>query len=129
MNVFGPLHIGLYLHLAQLVRRGYSAPYNARDLIDRTLLRRNPAAKPAPRGDFNLARFEQHHVTLIAAGDNGVWHRDSLDLMYEWLRRSPRIRCSKHVFAGCNIQELYWGRNRSAVYDACADGVGLASAI
>lgn len=107
-GVFGALHLGLYMHLGQMVRRGYSAPFNVRDQIDRARLKRGRSARSAPRGDFFPARFAPYHITLVAAGDNGVWHRDSIDLMYEWLLRRPGARCEKYVIPECNIQELYW---------------------
>lgn len=125
-SIFGPLHLGLYTHLGQMVRRGYAAPFNVRDQIDRERLRRGEPARPAPVGYFARQRFEPHQITLVAAGDNGVWHRDSIDLMFEWLRRSPTMRCEKHVIAGCNIQELYWGRDAPRlIYPMFSSALGV----
>ena len=33
--IFGPLHLGLYLHSGEIVRRGFAAPFDGVDLIDR----------------------------------------------------------------------------------------------
>jgi hypothetical protein len=124
-DCFGPLHAGLYLQLGQMVRRGYSARYNERDQIDRFRLFNGYKARPAPRGDLNPVHFSKYDITLIAATDNGVWHRDSIDLMYEWLRRDPKVRCEKYIAQGYNIQELYWARSaRETLYDVFAAGLG-----
>jgi hypothetical protein len=124
-GVFGSLHVGLYIHLAQIVRRGFSGQYDLQDHIDRVRLYRGEQSRPAPRGDLILDPFVGYNkITLVGAGDNGVWHRDSIDLMYEWLRRDPRIHCEKRVFAGYNIQELYWGSDaREKVYPYFAAGI------
>jgi hypothetical protein len=124
-DVFGPLHAGLYVHLGQMVRRGYAAGYNVQDVVDRVRLPEGLPARRAPRGDFCRRRFRDLGVTLVAAGDDGVWHRDSLDLMYEWLRREPSMRCALNVLPGYNIQELFWGRQaRAATYDIFVEGLG-----
>jgi hypothetical protein len=124
-SVFGPLHLGLYTQLGQMVRRGYAAPLDVRDQIDRVRLRRRETARPAPVGYFEREPFESFRITLLAAGDNGVWHRDSIDLMYEWLRRSPTMRCDKLVIPDYNIQELYWGPKASVdVYRHVGDALG-----
>jgi hypothetical protein len=124
-RVFGPIHAGLYTHLGQMVRRGYAAKYNELDQIDRARLYLGDSDVKAPRGDLNREHFLEHDVALVAAGDNGVWHRDSIDLMYEWLRRSRHARCEKHVFAGYNIQELFWGEDaRKTTYELFADSLG-----
>jgi hypothetical protein len=125
--VFGPLHLGLYTHLGQMVRRGYSAAFNVRDQIDRVRLRRDEPARHAPVGDFARDRFKPYQITLVAAGDNGVWHRDSIDLMFEWLRRSRSIRCEKFVARDQNIQEIYWAKDAVRnVYPVFAEALGAA---
>ena len=114
-SVFGPLHLGLYTHLGQMVRRGFSSRFVA-----------DPAARnTAETTDLNPAPFRDVHVTLVAAADNGVWHRDALDRMHDWLRRFPYVRSDKHVVPGCNIQELFWGaKTRATTYPMFAEGLG-----
>lgn len=127
-RIFGPLHLGLYTHLGQMVRRGYCAAINDRDQIDRVRLRRDEPARHAPSGDFKRDFFEPYQITLVAAGDNGVWHRDSIDLMFEWLKRSPKMHCEKFVARDKNIQELYWAPDAArSVYPVFAEALGAVS--
>jgi hypothetical protein len=109
-----------------MVRRGFAARYGEPDQIERVRLKRGEkGTRHAPRGDFELKAFEPYHLTLVAAGDNGVWHRDSIDLMYEWLLRNPKARCEKHVVPEYNIQELYWAKDaRSRTYGLFANALG-----
>jgi hypothetical protein len=106
--VFGPLHMGLYLQLGQMVRRGFAAPFNAPDVIDRTRLSL-ARHTPTPTRDYLDPRpFRRVETTLLCAAANQVWHRDAVDLMHEWLRNN-RAASVKRVFPGYNIQELFWG--------------------
>ncbi|HEY4105134.1 MAG TPA: alpha/beta fold hydrolase, partial [Polyangiaceae bacterium] len=50
LGMFGSLHIGLYLHLGQQVRRGYAAPFNAPDILDRA----RPSARKASIDNHDL---------------------------------------------------------------------------
>ena len=115
--VFATMHMGIYIQSGQLVRRGFSAKYDAPDVIDRTRLDakgrgRSPALL---KGDLDPAPFMDKYVTLISASENRVWHRDSIDLMYEWLlahaEPEDTKRFKKEVVLGYNLQELYWGKN------------------
>jgi cholesterol oxidase len=129
LRQFGPMHLGVYQHLAQMVRRGYAAEFDALDVIDRRRTQSSDAMRIPPPSDHDLRPgfFHDKRVTLIAAAENQVWHRDSIDLMYDWLRRidtksnaqSPQFR--KKVFRGYRIQELFWGRDaRADVYPEIA---------
>jgi hypothetical protein len=96
-RLFGRMHLGLYLHTSQMVRRGFAGPLDAPDAID-----------AAGRfGDLDPTWFAGKRVTLLAAGQDQTWHRESIDLMYEWLRNNAgavdRHRYRKHVFpiTGC----------------------------
>jgi cholesterol oxidase len=117
LRQFGPMHLGLFLHAAELVRRGYAAELGAPDVIDRPRLDATHSAPVA--GHFlHPAHFHEHRMTLLTAGDNQLWHRDAMDLMHEWLL-SHGVRSEKLVFAGYRIQELFWGaRAPSDVYPA-----------
>jgi hypothetical protein len=79
-------------------------------------------------GDLHPEPFRDLNVTLISAAENQLWHRDAVDLMYDWLRNhqasSWPVRCRKRVFGGYRIQELLWGVHaREEVYTAYLDGV------
>ena len=131
---FGPMHLGLYLHAAQSVRRGYLARFDAPDAIDRVrmlpLFSVAPAVSAPPTDDLNPEFFRDKSFALIAAGNSRVWHRDAIDMMYDWLRRiggrDPSTRVTKHVFADYGLQELFWGRQApDQVYPVIAEEVEI----
>jgi cholesterol oxidase len=123
-ELFGPMHLGLYLHAGQMVRRGYAAPFGELDIFDRHRL-------PEPRRPRNTylvpGPFADKRITLITGAENRLWHRDSIDLMYEWLRAEarPGRRSVKHVLRGYAHQDLLWGERAAAdVYPLIAEGLG-----
>jgi hypothetical protein len=126
--MFGPMHLGMYLHIGQMVRRGYAAPFNQLDVIDRpriTNARQRHVSSAAP-DDLNPTPFLDHHITLIGSTDNQLWHRDSIDLMYEWLcsnAGSRRHQFRKVIVPGGH-QDLYWGRDAQSVYRHILDAIG-----
>ncbi len=122
---FGHLHMGIYMHAAQLVRRGYAAPFNSPDVIDRTrVARRNAGATAGARSDLSADHFRDQRMTLFVAPQNQVWHRDSMDLMYDWMRNNGCRSVVKQVVAGYNLQELLWGKHaRDQVYPLIADSL------
>jgi hypothetical protein len=71
---------------------------------------------------------------LIAGARNRLWHRDSIDLMYEWLRsnvpagaRKPSIK--KHILPDYAHLDLLWGPNaREDVYELIKDSLDPAGA-
>jgi cholesterol oxidase len=100
---FGAIPLRMYLHGAQNARRGWAAPFNAAN-DDVKLI--------APQAWTRFDALEA--VTLITGAENQLWHRDSIDRMYEWLvgrsagqQRHCRVR--KHVLAGYGHQDLLWG--------------------
>jgi pimeloyl-ACP methyl ester carboxylesterase len=107
---FGPFHLGFYLHCGQIVRRGYAAPFDA------------PEVKLSSMRDGNLDGTdlctdhfdERKHLTIVCAQDNGVWHREAADRMYDWLRSYTAAKCEKRVIAGYNLHELLWGATAAA---------------
>jgi hypothetical protein len=119
--VFGPMHIGLYLHAAQSVRRGYLARFNAPDILDRGRLVTGSQREPKTPvdGDLDPTHFAGKKIILVAPGQSRIWHRDSIDLMYEWLRnttpRSERF-VSKLVFPELGLQELFWSEDCLETY-------------
>jgi pimeloyl-ACP methyl ester carboxylesterase len=119
LPVFGNMHLGTYWHLGQMVRRGFAAKFNEPDVIDRSrLLRRRPRAshREGPTGG-DLAsgpNFKDKVVTLVSGAENRLWHRDSMDLMYEWLCNNAgggSGRFYKQAYRGYGLQEIVWGTN------------------
>lgn len=130
LKFFGSMHLGLYQHVSQMVRRGYAAPFNAPDVIDRPRLAAGPVGL-GPASDLDPTHFIGKRITLLVAAENHLWHRDSADLMYEWLRSntppSQRSAYRKHVFAGYGLQELMWGvRARQDVFPAIEAAISAA---
>jgi pimeloyl-ACP methyl ester carboxylesterase len=101
---FGYIPVQFLLHCCQNLRRGYAAPFvlqgRARSLASQdTYLKREA--------------FVDRKLTLITGDLNSLWHRDSIDTMYEWLLRGRRSeqppQVDKHVLAGYGHQDLHWG--------------------
>ncbi len=115
-HFFGPIHLGIYLHAGQMVRRGYSATFGALDVLDRE---RISAGNGQVEGsDLIPDHFRGRRVTCIAGADDRLWHRDSMDLMYEWLRnegtnraknpQAERTRHRKYVVPRYGHLDLFW---------------------
>lgn len=122
---FGPIHLGMYLHASQMIRRGYSARFNALDVIDRTRIARDSGQVEG--SDLLPDHFKTKRVTVITGSDDQLWHRDSIDLMYEWLRneatdpagnpRDERLRHRKFIARNYGHLDIFWGmRARQDVY-------------
>jgi hypothetical protein len=127
LSLFGSLHLGLYLHLGQQVRRGHAAPFNAPDVVDRArVLRKRPSRLSE---DLNAEPFYDGSVVLIGGAQNRLWHRESIDSMYEWLRSNapPNARKSsirKHILPDYAHLDLLWGkRSREDVYPLIKDSL------
>jgi Alpha/beta hydrolase family len=92
---FGALPVGLCRQLIENCQRGWAAPFSSRN--NREYLRADP--------------FAGRSITLITGSENQVWHRDSIDSMYEWLGRSLRGRAQrieKRVFDDYGHVDLWW---------------------
>jgi len=132
LSMFGHLHLGLYLHLGQQVRRGYAARFDALDVLDRSRL--SSQAVRAANGDLVADHFYEGNIVLLAGARNRLWHRDSIDLMYEWLRSNAPIGARnssvrKHVLPAYAHLDLLWGpRARQDVYELIKDSLDPASA-
>ena len=98
---FGAMDLGIYLHGTECIRRGYAAPLSTR----------SGAEAPFPTTYLRRERFAPFDLTYFGGAHNELWHRDSVDRMYEWLRRpgGPR-RVRKTIFQNFGHQDLYWGR-------------------
>ena len=102
----------MYVHGARNARRRWAAGFEcANDDVE--LL-----AGRTSRDGFN--RLES--ITLITGAKNQLWHRDSIDRMNEWLRRSRRSE--KVIVPDYGHQDLLWGRRaREVVFDRIVRGL------
>ena len=100
---FGYIPLQFLLHCCQNLRRGHAAPFVP------------TSTGPLPADTRYLQRrpFQDRRITLITGDLNSLWHRDSIDTMYEWLRRGRRaeqpLSLQKHVVSDFGHQDLYWG--------------------
>ena len=100
---FGYIPLQFLIHCCQNLRRGHAAPFVA------------TSTGPLPADTRYLQRqpFQDRRITLISGDLNSLWHRDSIDTMYEWLRRGRRaeqpLSLQKHVVPDFGHQDLYWG--------------------
>ena len=112
---FGGIPLHLYLHCARNLRQGQAMIATGNP----------PYGQPVVSGKqrfLSLAR-----VTVMTGALNRLWHRDSIDRMYEWLtrgcvRRACHVR--KRVFEGYGHQDLLWGpHSPEDVYPTILDAV------
>jgi hypothetical protein len=116
---FGAIPLRMYLHAAKNVRRGWAAPYDA--------LNHSDWIGPKARGRFDQLKF----ITLITGARNQLWHRDSIDRMYEWLSRgvrkpnTHRPTVTKHILPTYGHQDLLWGKraNEAVFKDKILSGL------
>lgn len=130
-KLFGGMHLGLYIHAEQLVRRGFSDRLNAPDVPARAGARRPLGS--GVHGDLNPVHFLDKRVTLITGAQNQLWHRDSIDRMYDWLRNQPCQHYPvKRIRPGYAHQDLLWGKTEpetgSVVYDWIEEGISRSDA-
>lgn len=115
---FGPIHLGVFLHAGQMIRRGYSAKLDALDVIDRSRI--DTGSRQVPDTDLLPEHFKTKRVTVLTGSDDRLWHRDSCDLMYEWLRNEctnrsdPAVERRRH--AKCIVPryghlDIFWGKD------------------
>lgn len=96
---FGVIPLSMLNHIARNVRRGWSGKFATTD---------------RDGSDLNDAkRFDNLKVTMIGGQENQLWHRDSLDRMYEWLRRANNKEVKLKVFPNYGHQDLWWSRRSS----------------
>jgi hypothetical protein len=111
---FGAIPLKMYLHAARNVRRGWAAKYDdPNDNVD--LLQRDQ------REQFKQLK----RVTLITGEKNQLWHRDSIDRMYEWLMRgTPMDNFKKSIIRDDGHQDLLWGEKAPQdVFPKILDGL------
>ncbi len=79
------------------------------------------------RNRFRSLMQENGGVTLITGARNRLWHRDSIDRMYEWLSRGAPVSSRhlvKHVLTEYGHQDLLWGSDAEReVYPLIAEAL------
>ncbi len=107
---FGAMHLSTFVHGTQNIRRGFAGAYNAGE---------------RQTEDLRVDHFRTPRVTLITGQRNTIWHRDSIDRMYEWLRRFKSASAvQKHVLRGYAHQDLFWGtRAHEEVFPLILEGL------
>ena len=108
---FGAMPVGLYNHIVMNCQRGFAVPWDF----------------PDSRELLNARRFEGRRITLLTGDENQVWHRDSIDTMYEWLRStvdSRTTKVSKVVVPSFGHVDLWWsGQSQSQVFTKVLEGI------
>lgn len=106
---FGAIPVTILNQCARNVRRGWSGRADAGEVNTDDIASRR------------AAHFQKLKLTLLTGGENQLWHRDSIDRMYEWLQRyNPRTPVNKRVFENYGHQDLWWSPSaaaRGSVYD------------
>jgi hypothetical protein len=91
----------MYLHGARNLRVGQATSYE-------------PGGSNAVSDEARARFLELAGVTLITGEYNRLWHRGSIDRMYEWLcqrRSSGTDNVVKRIFPNYAHQDLFWGRH------------------
>jgi hypothetical protein len=119
---FGAIPLRMYLQGAKNVRRRWAAPF----------LSNGPDT--AWIGPDAWERFRSlPEITLITGARNQLWHRDSIDRMFEWLGRGPRrprSRIDKAVLSDYGHQDLLWGRAAyEQVFPLILEGLGKSESL
>lgn len=99
---FGGIALRMYAQAARNTRRGWAAEWKSKN--EGALL------EDTAREHFDILK----RITLVTGNNNRIWHRDSIDRMYEWLLKGPRrdpARVEKQVFHDHGHQDLLWGSN------------------
>jgi pimeloyl-ACP methyl ester carboxylesterase len=118
-DMFGGIPLQMFIHGARNIRQGHATSFDHPDRSE------------------DYVRYCAHErfrkldrVTLITGALNRLWHRDSIDLMYEWLTRGSAEhlhKFKKHVFRAYGHQDLLWGRRSATdVFPAILAGLSEA---
>jgi pimeloyl-ACP methyl ester carboxylesterase len=110
--LFGAIPLHMYIHGARNIRQGQATTYPTDD-------KRSTGLAMLPGNEEYVSdkacdRFRSlRKVTLVTGALNRLWHRDSIDRMYEWLRRgllSDSDKIQKHIIPAYGHQDLLWGK-------------------
>ena len=117
-ELFGAIPLQLLIHGARNIRHRRATVYGGGNAGEEIV---TDAARDRFRG--------LEKVTLITGALNLLWHRDSIDLMHEWLTRGNANhlgRFTKHVLPGYGHQDLLWGRGSPGeVFDKIEKGLSV----
>src|SRR5690606_31211903 len=108
--------------------RGFAARFGAPDVIDRSRSRRAATAGEG-HSDLDPTYFSGKRITSVTGAENRLWHRDSIDLMHEWLlcrawAGDAERRPQKHVFRDYAHLDLFWANDAAdEVYPALVAGL------
>ena len=111
---FGGIPIRMYFQGAQNVRRRWAAPFDEAADGSASLQKQKSYIDEQAR-----RRFESlPAVTLITGAHNQLWHRDSINRMYEWLTGGRgsglRAKFQKEILLDYGHQDLLWGKSASS---------------
>jgi len=123
---FGSIPLRLYMHAAQNAYRGFAALFDAEAGLPNGVADNLVRAKLAEDYIIGEPFKDLDKITILGGAQNPLWHRDSADRMYDWLRRVlPTDRCVKHVLVGYGHQDLWWGpRSWREVFPLVREGLG-----
>jgi pimeloyl-ACP methyl ester carboxylesterase len=103
-GMFGGIPLHMYIHGARNIRQGHATEYERPIRLSQEFV-----------GDDARENFRKlKKVTLITGALNRLWHRDSIDLMYEWLTRGSSDHLQKFkkaIFPAYGHQDLLWGQD------------------
>lgn len=122
-EMFGAIPLQMYIHGARNIRYGQATYFDSADGSNDDFV-----------SEKALERFRRlEKVTLITGALNRLWHRDSIDLMHEWLTRGSADHLSKfqkHVLRNYGHQDLLWGKaSATEVFPAILTGLGANSEV
>jgi Alpha/beta hydrolase family len=115
-DLFGAIPLHMFIHGAQNIRKGHATFYNTNADSDRIV------------ADDARERFRcLSKVTLITGALDRLWHRNSIDLMHEWLCRGTPDhlrKFKKHVFPDYAHQDLLWGKeSKECIFPTIKEGL------
>ena len=102
--VFGKMHIGLYWHIGQMVRRGFVAEFDQPDVIDRLRLRKAGASR--------RPRVEGHRERRDVQGQGRDAHLGRRQPALAPRFDGPHVRLAPHAGVGRNGRVLQAGAPR-----------------
>ena len=107
---FGGMPIDILIHSVRNIRTGWAGPFLSGTSMAEVDQREGHYLSENARAHYqDLAR-----VLLLTGKDNRLWHRSSIDSMYEWLMRGSINRTKsvrKEIKTGYGHQDLLWGPN------------------
>jgi pimeloyl-ACP methyl ester carboxylesterase len=113
--LFRAIPLQMFIHGANNIRARQATSY------DRPGRPNSEYVSDDARDRFRSLMQDDRRVTLITGARNRLWHRDSIDRMYEWLSRGTpvgRRHLVKHVLTEYGHQDLLWGcDSRRDVYE------------